>query len=56
MLPRTQCSKLAALQTVRALRIRARQRSREGVVLRNGCPKMVLLESPFLLCPIKVGS
>ena len=32
----------------------ARQRSGEGVVRRNGCPKRVFLESPFLLCSLKV--
>ena len=38
---------------------RARQRSGEGVVRRNGCPKgpkRVFLESPFLLCTLKVCS
>ena len=36
--------------------VRARQRRGEGVVQGNGRPnkKWVFLESPFLLCPIKV--
>ena len=29
------------------------QRSGEGVVRRNGCPKAVFLENPVLLCPLK---
>ena len=33
-----------------------RQRSGEGVVRRNGCPKRVFLESPFLPCHLKVCS
>ena len=41
---------------MRAAQIRARQRSGEGVVRRNGCPKGVFLESPFLLCPLEVCS
>ena len=34
--------------------LRVRQRTGEGVVQRNSCPKGCFLESPFLLFPLKV--